>query len=62
MGLLNLKEAARELNVSPHTLRQWVHRGEIPYIRAGVRLLRFRPQDLKRFVRENLVEAKCSSK
>jgi excisionase family DNA binding protein len=46
--LLNNKEAATLLGISPYTLRGIVGRREISFIRIGRRIL-FDPKDLEKF-------------
>ena len=55
--LLNLKEGAKELRVSIHTLRAWTYQKRIPIVRLGRRVL-VRRQDLEAFVSKNIVEAR----
>ncbi len=55
--LLNLKEGARELKLSIHTLRAWTYQKRIPFVRLGRRVL-LRREDLEEFVNRNVVEAK----
>jgi len=55
--LVNLKESARELRVSIHTLRAWTHQKRLPFVRLGRRVL-LRREDLESFVNKNVVEAK----
>ena len=45
--LLNYEAAARWLGIAPQTLRIWVSRGEVPFVRVGRRSVRFRPEDLE---------------
>jgi excisionase family DNA binding protein len=55
--LFDLLEAARYLNLSPHTLRSWVQRRRIPHLRLGRRIL-FDPIELDAFVETNRVDPK----
>jgi len=55
--LLNLKEGARELKLSIHTLRAWIYQGRIPFVRLGRRVL-LRREDVEEFVSKNVIEAK----
>jgi excisionase family DNA binding protein len=55
--LLNLKEGAKELKLSIHTLRAWIYQKRIPCVRLGRRVL-LRREDLEAIVKKNLVEAK----
>jgi excisionase family DNA binding protein len=50
--LLNVKEGAKVLNVSEHTLRQWIHQRRIPFVKLG-KAVRFDPEDLWKFIEEN---------
>src|SRR6266849_580443 len=45
---LSLPEAAQRLGVSPHLIRRWVARREIPFIRLGRRIL-FAIKDVEAF-------------
>jgi len=54
--LLNLKEGAKELKISIHTIRSWIYQKRIPFVRLGRRVL-LRREDLEDFVSKNLVEA-----
>lgn len=55
--LLDLKEGAKELRLSIHTLRSWVYQRRIPFVRLGRRVL-LRRSDLENLINENVVEAK----
>ncbi|HXX33816.1 MAG TPA: helix-turn-helix domain-containing protein [Thermodesulfobacteriota bacterium] len=55
--LLNLKEGAKELKISIHTLRSWVYQGRLPFVHLGRRVL-LRREDLEAFVDKNVVRAK----
>ena len=55
--LLNLREGAKELHLSIHTLRSWTYQKRIPFVRLGRRVL-LRREDLEALVKEHLVEAK----
>ena len=54
--LLNLKEGAKELKLSIHTLRSWIYQRRIPFVRLGRRIL-LRKEDLEEIVNRNLVKA-----
>jgi excisionase family DNA binding protein len=56
MDLLRLHEMAKTLRMSPHTLRQWVHEGKVPFVRIG-RIILFEKNKLEDFVRENTTES-----
>jgi excisionase family DNA binding protein len=53
---LKCNEAADVLGISPWTLRHWVCERKITFIRKG-RLVRFRPEDLERFMNSGVVKA-----
>lgn len=55
--LLNLREGAKELKLSIHTLRAWAYQKRIPIVRLGRRVL-LRREDLEAFIKKNLIEAK----
>ena len=55
--LINLKEGAKELRLSIHTLRSWIYARKIPFVRLGRRVL-LRREDIESFVNRNVVEAK----
>jgi len=55
--LLDLREGAKELKLSIHTLRAWTYQKRIPFVRLGRRIL-LRRQDLESIVNKNLVQAK----
>ncbi|MFX0201888.1 MAG: helix-turn-helix domain-containing protein [Candidatus Hodarchaeota archaeon] len=49
MELLTVKESADLLRISPHTLRQWIFKHKITFVRVGRRVL-FRRSDLEKLV------------
>ena len=55
--LLNLREGARELKISIHTLRSWLYQRKVPFVHLGRRVL-LRREDVETFIKKNLVEAK----
>ncbi|MBA2556685.1 MAG: MEDS domain-containing protein [Chloroflexi bacterium] len=51
--LLNIKQAARLLNVSEISLRRWTDRGALPCLRLGARReRRFKEEDLRAFMQK----------
>lgn len=54
--LLNLREGAKELKLSIHTLRAWIYQKRLPHVRLGRRVL-LRKQDLEELVNKSVVEA-----
>ncbi|MGA2466096.1 MAG: helix-turn-helix domain-containing protein [Thermodesulfobacteriota bacterium] len=57
MDLLSLREGAKELKLSIHTLRAWTYQKRIPFVRLGRRIL-LRREDLENLVKKNLIETK----
>lgn len=57
--LLSVKEAAKELAVSPHTVRAWTSQRRIPFIKLGRRVL-FEMADLEKVIKTGRVEARHS--
>ncbi len=55
--LYSVPEVADFLNISIHTLRAWISQRRIPFIKLG-RLVRFRPEDLGKFINSCAVQAK----
>ena len=53
--LLNVEETATLLGISPHTLRGWVSRKRIRYVKIGRRCL-FRQEDIDEMVSAGLCE------
>lgn len=58
--LLNRLQAAAMLGKKPSWISYKVQRGELPYTRCGLQL-RFRPEDLERWVEANTFAPKASS-
>lgn len=55
--LLNKTEAAAYLSLRPQTLDNWRSTGRyrLPFIRIGARAIRYRRQDLERFLESRMV-------
>ena len=51
-----VKEAARELGLSPHTIRAWIAARKIAALRLG-RAVRVPPSEVDRLLREGLIPA-----
>ncbi len=53
--LLNTPGAARVLGMRPSALENWrCTGGGPPFVRIGSRAIRYRPEDLERFIQERL--------
>jgi excisionase family DNA binding protein len=50
-------EVAAELHVKRGTLWFWVSRGLIPHVRLGPRTVRFRREDLRRWLEQHAIRA-----
>lgn len=48
--LLTVAEVAEILKLNAQTIRNWLERGELPYIRLGTRRVRIRQSDLDAFI------------
>lgn len=55
-GLLRIPEAARVLGIKEKTLRDWVWRRKVTFIKVGKRVA-FRPSDIREFIEKNVVKA-----
>jgi excisionase family DNA binding protein len=60
MILYDVSQAAKELGISPITVRRKTKMGEIPHRRMGG-LIRYTPQDLQDYVSFSAVPAKSAS-
>jgi hypothetical protein len=54
-ALLNERQAARVLGVSPRTLWGLANRGEVPFVRVGKTSKRYAPSDLRAYCDRNRV-------
>ncbi len=52
--LISLKEAAKYIDVSRHTLYTWVSEGRIPYVKVGS-LTKFRVEQLDAWIKQRTV-------
>lgn len=50
--LLNVEQVAERLAVRPCTVRAWVWKRKLPFIKVGD-LVRFTPEDIEDFLRKN---------
>jgi excisionase family DNA binding protein len=55
--LVDLRQSAKEMQISIHTLRAWIYQKRLPYVHLGRRVL-LRREDIEAFINKNLVEAK----
>lgn len=54
--LKNVKETAKILGISEKTLRDWVWRKKIDYVKSGDRVM-FEPEAIRQFIAHNRVKA-----
>lgn len=54
--LLTYDDVAREYGFNPSTLRVWVVRRRIPFVRLGPRMVRFERAALERWIEEGRVD------
>ena len=57
MTLYDVSQAAKELGISPISVRRKTRQGEIPHRRMGG-LIRYTPQDLQEYIDRSAVPAK----
>jgi excisionase family DNA binding protein len=53
--LLRIPQAARVLGIRPKTLRDWVWRRKVTFVKVG-KGVAFRPTDLRKFIENNVVK------
>jgi len=58
MRLLNITESARILNLKPSTLRAWILRRKIAYVKLGEKAVRIREEDLLKLVENGTVPSR----
>jgi excisionase family DNA binding protein len=59
--LLNIRESAELLRLSPNTLRAWIFQKRMPFVRLGRRIL-LREKDLQTLVDEGFQDRNVSHK
>jgi len=60
-NVLTVNEAARYLRVSPWTLRHWMSKHIIPYVKYNNGPVRLRRCDLDRFIARSLVKSRAGN-
>jgi hypothetical protein len=55
LGLLTRAQVARELSTCNHTVARYTKKGLLPAVVIGPRCVRYRPEDLRKFVESALV-------
>jgi excisionase family DNA binding protein len=58
MRLLTVTESARILNLKPSTLRAWILRRKIAYVKLGEKAVRIREEDLPKLVENGTVPSR----
>jgi excisionase family DNA binding protein len=56
--LLNIRESAEVLRLSPNTLRAWIFQKRVPFVRMDRRIL-FREKDLEEMIKKGFQNAKA---
>jgi excisionase family DNA binding protein len=56
--LLRVNEAAALLNVKPATIRAWIMRRKITFVRLSLRAVRVRRADIEKIISQGLVGAR----
>jgi excisionase family DNA binding protein len=55
MDLLDYRGAAAFVGLSEYTLRRYVSNGRLPHVKLGLKLVRFEPDALRRWVESHRV-------
>jgi excisionase family DNA binding protein len=58
--VVTVENGAAQLGLSPRTLRDWIWKREIEFIRVGLRAIRIRQSEIDRILEEGRVPAKAS--
>ena len=58
---MNTEEFAAAVGMKPSTVRQWIWRRKVEYVRIG-RSIRFRPETVEKIIREGTVPAREDSR
>lgn len=56
--LLRVEEAAEVLNVKPSTVRAWLLRRKLPFVRIGLRAVRIPRDAVERLIAEGTIPAR----
>ena len=56
--LLRVNEAAVLLNIKPATMRAWIQRRKISFVRLSARAVRLRRADVEKIISQGLVGAR----
>jgi excisionase family DNA binding protein len=55
-GLMTTEQFAETIGLAPSTVRQWVWRRKVPYVRVG-RAIRFRPETAQQIIERGTMPA-----
>jgi excisionase family DNA binding protein len=58
LRLLRVEEAAEFLNVKPSTIRAWLLRRKLPFVRVGARAVRIKLEALEGLISQNTIPAR----
>lgn len=61
-NLVNIDEAAAYLSLKPATLRSWVLRRKIPYVKVNGKAVRIRLSDLDTIIQEGSVPVRQTTR
>jgi len=56
MELITPEELAKILKVSKRTVYYWLEKNMIPYIRINKKTVRFRPEDIEKFLHSHTIK------
>lgn len=60
-GLMDIRQVAEALRLSPVTIRLKVYKGELPYVKIGRRCL-FKPEDISALVEQSYRPARLPAR
>ncbi len=60
--LLTKRQAANRLGVSSRTVEKWQQEGKLSFIKISATCVRFREEDIERFIAERLVRSTSDGK
>lgn len=59
LGVMNHREAAAYIGVTPNTMRVWCSKKRVPFCKLGARKVVFRKNDLDKFLDSRVVEVQA---
>lgn len=55
--MMTVEQVAKILNVTPKTVYRLVNSREIPYVKLGYRILRFKQEDINKYINQHTIKA-----